>query len=265
MLEKCDRSFMRRVFDCPISTPVESYYLETSTVPVRFILIGWRLMYLWTILHKSDKELVRKVFDSQKLFPVKNDWVLQIKEDLVKCKIELTDDEIGGMRKEKFRKIVNKSIHQLSEEYLTKLVEKHSKTENLYPSENMQNYLINVNTTVEEKKLLFLLRSRMYSVKNNFQQGHSDLLCSLCSKGKETQQHLLVCEEIVKDEELRNMMVKRKISYEDIFGQPSQQTDAVKIWKIVDKIWKRKLKDKNRCSNLDPPKKRVPGAPLSAS
>ena len=53
-LEKCDRSLMRRWFDCTISTPVESYYLETSELPVRFILMGRRLMYLWTILHKSD-------------------------------------------------------------------------------------------------------------------------------------------------------------------------------------------------------------------
>ena len=77
MLEKCDRAFMRRVFDCPISTPIESYYLETSTVPIRFILMGRRLMYLWTILHKSENELVRKVFNTQTKFPAKNDWVLQ--------------------------------------------------------------------------------------------------------------------------------------------------------------------------------------------
>ena len=60
-LEKCDRSYMRRVFDCPVSTPIESYYLKTSSLPVSFILMGRRLMYLWTILHKNDSELVRKV------------------------------------------------------------------------------------------------------------------------------------------------------------------------------------------------------------
>ena len=31
MLEKCDRTFMRRVFDCPVRTPIESFYLETYT------------------------------------------------------------------------------------------------------------------------------------------------------------------------------------------------------------------------------------------
>ena len=51
--------------------------------------MGRRLMYLWDILHKNDSELVHKVFESQKRFAVKNDWVLQIKSDLEECKINL--------------------------------------------------------------------------------------------------------------------------------------------------------------------------------
>ena len=251
MLEKCDRAFMRRVFDCPISTPIESYYLETSTVPIRFILMGRRLMYLWTILHKTENELVRKVFNTQTKFPVKNDWVLQVQEDLLKCKIELTNEEIEKMKKEKFRKIVNKSIKELSQEYLAELVDKHSKTQNLYPTNKIQDYLINPNTTVDEKKLLFLLRTRMYSVKNNYQNGQSDLLCSLCSKSEENQQHLLVCEEITMEEELKNALVNRKITHDDIFGTPKKQVEAIKVWKVVDKIWKRKLKAK-KTDLLDP-------------
>jgi hypothetical protein len=43
---------------------------------------------------------------------------------------------------------------------------------------------------------------------------------------------LLVCEEIVKEEELRNIMVNVK------------QSSALKIWKIIDRIWRRKLKEK---------------------
>ena len=246
MLEKCDRLFMRRVFDCPISTPIESYYLETSTIPVRFVLIGRRLMYLWTLLQKSDKELARKVFETQKRFPVKNDWVLQIKEDLLMCKIQLTENEIGCMKKEKFRKIVKTSIQQLSVEYLTKLIGKHSKSDNLQPQEKIQNYLVNENTTVAEKKLLFLLRSRMYPVKSNFQQSYSDMSCSLCSKSEETQQHLLVCEKISEEIELNQCVLKRKISYQDIFGTPSEQTGAIKIWKVIDKIWNRKLHDNKK-------------------
>ena len=93
MLEKCDRTFTRRVFDCPVSTPIESFYLETSTIPIRFILMGRRLMYLWTLLQKSEKELAKQVYNTQKLFPVKKDWLLQVQEDMEKCQINLTDEE----------------------------------------------------------------------------------------------------------------------------------------------------------------------------
>ena len=105
-------------------------------------------MYLWTLLQKSGKELARKVFETQKWFPVKNDQVLQINEDLSLCNIELSDEEIGCMKKKKFSEIVKTSIRQLSEEYLTKLVEKHSKSDNLKPQENIQNYLVNENTII---------------------------------------------------------------------------------------------------------------------
>ena len=116
-------------------------------------------MYLWTILQNSDKELARQVYNTQKLFPVKNDWVVQVQDDLQRCNIDLTDEEISKMKKEKFKYIVKKSIRQLSEEYLSKQIEKHSKSENLCISDSMQNYLVNLNTTVKEKKLLFMLRS----------------------------------------------------------------------------------------------------------
>ena len=39
-------------------------------------------------------------------------------------------------------------------------------------------------------------------------------------------------------------MLNQKISYQDILGTPSTQTEAIKIWKIIEKIWRRKLKDK---------------------
>ena len=158
-----------------------------------------------------------------------------------KCQIDLTDEEISKLKKEAFKKIVNESIQKLSADYLTKLMDKHTKSENLCQSDSMQEYLVNLNTTVTEKKLLFL-HSRMFPVKMNFQQKYSDLLCSLCSKSEELQQHLLVCDDIVNEEDLKQCLVKQNISYSDIFGPPSKQTVAIKVWSIVESIWKKKLK-----------------------
>ena len=52
-LEKCDNDFFRRLFKSGAGTPVESLYLATDTLPIRHIITGRRLMFLWFILKKS--------------------------------------------------------------------------------------------------------------------------------------------------------------------------------------------------------------------
>ena len=81
-LESVDRYFWRKVFKCPFSTPIEVFYMETNTIPIRFTLISRRLMYFWRILQMKDDELVKRVFNVQKLSSCKHDWVIQIAEDL---------------------------------------------------------------------------------------------------------------------------------------------------------------------------------------
>ena len=93
--------------------------------------MGRRLMYLWDILQKNDSELVYKVFQSQKTFAVKNDWVLQIQSDLEECKIDLSEYEISKMSKYLFKKLIKESIRIIAAQYLISLKQKHSRSENL--------------------------------------------------------------------------------------------------------------------------------------
>ena len=53
-----------------------------GAISIRFVLKGRRLMYLWTILQKNEEELVSKVYQTQKLFPVKDDFIHQVKKDM---------------------------------------------------------------------------------------------------------------------------------------------------------------------------------------
>ena len=68
VIEECDKMFFRNIFECPQGTPLEAFFLETSTIPFRFILQGRRLMYLWTLLKKPKTELARQVYEAQKPF-----------------------------------------------------------------------------------------------------------------------------------------------------------------------------------------------------
>ena len=101
-----------------VTTPIESYYIETNTTPIRHILMARRLMYYWTLLNKDDSELAKKVLETQQLLSSKNDWVLQLQNDLKECRIELSEAEIKRMKKEQFKSLVEKRIKTLSMEYL---------------------------------------------------------------------------------------------------------------------------------------------------
>ena len=241
-LEQCDRFFMRKIFNCVSTTPTESYYLETHTLPLRFVIIARRLMYYWTIIQKPAKELVNQVFQTQKLCSVKNDWCLQIEEDLRYCRINMSESEIRLLSKYKFKSIVTNCIFEVAREFLISLKNKHSKAEGLSPSESIQHFLISNELATEEKQLLFHLRTRSYDCKANFKNLYKNQLdCNICGE-EDNQQHLLLCSVTTHGIDLSG------VQYSDIFGPIKQQ---VKIAKIMMKVTnKRKTILQKKSSNI---------------
>ena len=109
-LEQCDKMLMKIIFNSVSTTATESYYLETNTIPLRFIIIARRLMFYWSILQKPENELVKQVLRAQQLSPVKNDLCLEIEENLKYCNICLSEEEISTMKKSKFKNLVNNEV-----------------------------------------------------------------------------------------------------------------------------------------------------------
>ena len=68
----------------------QAFFLETNAIPLQFTLIGRRLMYYWTLINKSDNELVKQIFETQKLYRCKDDWINVIEENLIFCEIYQT-------------------------------------------------------------------------------------------------------------------------------------------------------------------------------
>ena len=136
--------FMRRLFDSEAGTPIESFFIEAETLPLRFILQGRQLMYYHTLLKKSESELVKRVYIAQREFPSKNDWLSQTKKTLLSCEIYLSEDEIKECSKYKFKKLVDSKIKQKAAEYLTELQMKHSKTKYLLQTNKIRNILVQI-------------------------------------------------------------------------------------------------------------------------
>ena len=111
LLEESDKYLMRNLFDSEMGTPVESFYIETSSIPFRFIVQGRRIMFYWTILKES--ELAKQVFSAQQEFPEKNDWFSQVLEDLLAFEIFQTESEIKKMSKYKIKKLFTSKLSRI--------------------------------------------------------------------------------------------------------------------------------------------------------
>ena len=164
-LEKLDRDFFRKLFQSGSATPIESFHLATHTMPLRFIIIGRQLMFYWSILQKSESELVRKFLTAQELNPVKNDLCLQFKDDLNTCEITLSSTEISKMKKWRFKKLVYTQLREVSREYLLSQKRKHSKLDALQDTYKLATYLVSNSLTTQEKQ-----------IKNNFKSPYLQVL-----------------------------------------------------------------------------------------
>ena len=71
------------------------------------------------------------MFNSQKEFYVKHDWAQQVKQDLIECGIDLTDEEIACMKRISFKKLVTEKIKRIAARYLISQKLQHSKSEHL--------------------------------------------------------------------------------------------------------------------------------------
>ena len=185
-----DKNLLRKIMDAPSKTPIVSLYLELGCIPVRYMIKYKRIMYLHHILHLGEDHLVSKVFSAQKADPTKGDWCIQVNDDLKELGLEyLSSDDIRSMTKYKFKKIVKKALTRTVLQYLESLKRTKSakiESDNL----NIQPYLKSESLSLNDKKLLFKLRSRMVPVSSNF--GGKDS-CKFCQIEISSQEHLLDC------------------------------------------------------------------------
>ena len=199
-------------------------------------------MYYWTLLHKPNNELVKKVFDAQIQFATKNDWINQIENDLKILNIEKNEKEIKSMKKSSFKKLIKEKLRMVSTNYLFtyKPEEKRSKIKNL-KSYKLQNYLKSTTFTNKEKKLLFSLRTRTVDVKSNYKNKYLfNLNCRLCDDKTEieSEEHYLKCKQILQNLEDTSDIVNAR--YDNIFNDNIEE--QLVITKVFDKVFKLRRK-----------------------
>ena len=187
---------MRKILNAHSKTAAELFYFELGKYPLRIVWSKRRFMYLWEILHRDTDELVRKVYETQKLSHNKGDWYLIMQDERAKYEISESDDEISKMSQNKFRKIVEKKIHQHALKYLHGLASKHSKSTKIAAEKfEKKAYFNDRRFSKEDIQLLFALKTKMIDCKSNFSnQFENDLTCRTCQEvnSVEDEDHILV-------------------------------------------------------------------------
>ena len=88
MLEDLDRQMIRKVFQCPFSTPAEAGHLELGLLPLNCIIKQRRVNYLHYILKTDKSKLLYKFFMAMWEDEIPQDWTEQIRIDLADLNIK---------------------------------------------------------------------------------------------------------------------------------------------------------------------------------
>ena len=242
-LESCDAKMMQNTFGSLRTTVREAYYLDGGKIQIHHLISKRRLMYYFHIISRDPTELIRKVYEIQKLKDCKDDYHKLIIKEKEKYNIHYTDEQIVRMGKSKFKKLVNtqvntKAFDEYSNSTKSKLqgIIKSTKQAKDKKSQ-VQEYLSTNKLTTAEKQTLFELRCRNYNVKTNFSSNFlEDMSCRLCNDpgSIENEEHIFsaACQSSIQVE-------NSKSKFDDIYGSLNQQVQFIKTY--MDYIRKRRI------------------------
>ena len=242
-LEEVDEHFLRTLVHGHAKTPIEFIYLETGSIPIRYILGSRRMCFLQTILKREDRELTKKVYRAQTKNPVDGDFYMLVKEDFNNIGEEIDEIRIANTSTNLYKEHIKKKTRAAAFENLKRQQKTHSKVKEIkYTGLETQCYITSPIFNDTEVSLLFAMRSNcVRQCKANFssqyKQSH-DILCIFCSEKKpDDQKHLLECKGLIKHLKSEKL-VQKKIDYSDIYEDTLKQKNVTALFSELLKVKK---------------------------
>ena len=220
-IELVDHHLMRTILDASSKIAIEFLYLETGALPVKYVIASRRLNYLKHIHMLEDHELVRRIYQAQRDDPRKGDWWEAAKNDIETFDID--EDKLKQLNKNQAKKYIKEQIYVKAFTDLKLLQANHSKVKHIkYEKFETQEYLKSPKYTFKEASTLLALRSRtVNNIKANTRLfSQNDLLCQLCLKDEDTQEHCLNCPKLIRQNE-------NHLEYNDIFSSNESVQHAI--------------------------------------
>ena len=92
--ESIDEQLLRSLVSAQAKTALEFLYLETGTVPIRFLVSSRRMIYLQNILKREEGELIKKIYKAQAENPSPGDFSELLKDDFNMIEENLEENAI---------------------------------------------------------------------------------------------------------------------------------------------------------------------------
>ena len=174
--------------------------------------------------YEDKNSLIHSFLKTQLSKPTSKDWGQTVLKDIKTLNLNLTINDIEKMPKNTFKALVKNSVTKEALKYLNDEKKQHSKVSHIVHKQiEMEKYLKPGQTTIQESKFLFMIRTRMLEVKGNFRSKWSDLICPCCK-----QQHLLTCLSLIADGVITGSLP----DYNDLFSDNlSRQVELSRIMK----------------------------------
>ena len=225
LLETVDEYLLRSLVKGHSKTPLEFLYLEAGAMPISFIIICRRLMYLQTIIKRPEHELVRRVYAAQKSEPIKGDFYNLVQDDFEILGEKYNEEYLLQKSKNAFKNEIKAKVRAAALDYLKNKKEEHSKIRKIeYQKLHVQHYMTSPLFTNQEVNLLHA------NVKDNYKHKYqANLLCSLCKKERDDQAHVINCEVLNRLIRTREVVMENCV-YDDIFADHLKQNQITHLY-----------------------------------
>ena len=219
LLEAVDEKMLRKKFELHPKTSKVYLYLELSLIPIRFLIMQRRVLFLKFLLNEDESSLVFQILQEQLNNELKHDWTETVRQDLAYLDIDLSMEEIKDTSEEDFKNEVREKTKMKAFEYLLNIKESQSKMNKLrYKNFEIQGYLKSTqNITNSQVNFTLSARNRGLNLRANFKSTQESLECRGCMDKNtiESQEHLLTCGALNTNSVSNNKEVK----YDDLFSE----------------------------------------------
>ena len=199
-LTSAQNKYLKWMLHTPRGTCNSFALLELGLLPIVHEISQRKLNFLHHILNLPTDDPVRIAYNEQKPYTNEPNWYNEICTLIKEYGLELDEETIRNMSREKWKEITSSAIHKTVLESLYKDCISKSKTANLprYPSLSQQDYFQYLSP--KRARMFFQLRAGVYDIKCNRSYMYNDEECRLCSNQKEDADHVLnQCSEISRD------------------------------------------------------------------